>query len=97
MALDPRGSAATSPTFAPNVVHVASPDIVAHRAVSWARARNIPVVASVHTRFETYLAYYHLQMFEPLVRAIMRRFYRRCDALARAGRIDRRGAPRRSG
>jgi phosphatidylinositol alpha 1,6-mannosyltransferase len=67
--------------FAPNVVHVSSPDIVAHSAVRWARARNVPVVASVHTRFDTYLAYYHLQMFEPLVRAIMRRFYRRCDAL----------------
>ena len=67
--------------FAPNVIHIASPDFVAHRAVSWARARKIPIVASVHTRFDTYLAYYHLQMFEPLVRAIIRRLYRRCDAL----------------
>jgi glycosyltransferase involved in cell wall biosynthesis len=67
--------------FDPNVVHVSSPDIVAHRVVSWARARKIPVVASVHTRFDTYLAYYNLEPFEPLVRMIMRRFYRRCDAL----------------
>ena len=67
--------------FRPDIVHVSSPDIVAHRAVSWARRRGIPVVASVHTRFETYLAYYHLEMFEPAVRAILRRFYRRCDAL----------------
>ncbi|HEX6218359.1 MAG TPA: glycosyltransferase family 1 protein [Sphingomicrobium sp.] len=67
--------------FEPNVVHVSSPDIVAHRAVSWARRRGIPAVASVHTRFETYLAYYHLEMFEPAVRAILRRFYRRCDAI----------------
>ncbi|MBA3669028.1 MAG: glycosyltransferase family 1 protein [Sphingomonas sp.] len=67
--------------FAPNVIHVASPDIVAHRAVSWARRRNIPVVASVHTRFETYLGYYRLQWLEPTVRAILRRFYRRCDAI----------------
>ena len=67
--------------FAPNVIHVASPDIVSHRAISWARGRGIPVVASVHTRFETYLAYYHLIWFEPTVRAILRRFYRRCDAL----------------
>jgi len=67
--------------FNPNVVHVSSPDIVAHRAVTWARRRKIPVVASVHTRFETYLAYYHLEMFEPAVRAILRRFYRRCDAI----------------
>jgi glycosyltransferase involved in cell wall biosynthesis len=67
--------------FAPTVVHVASPDIVAHRAISWARRRRIPVVASVHTRFETYLGYYHLQWLEPVVRAILRRFYRRCDAI----------------
>ena len=67
--------------FAPNVIHVASPDIVAHRAISWARARKIPAVASVHTRFETYLQYYHLQAFEPAVRMMLRRFYRRCDAI----------------
>ncbi len=67
--------------FAPNVIHVASPDIVAHRAISWARRRGIPVVASVHTRFETYLGYYHLEWLEPAVRAILRRFYRRCDAI----------------
>ena len=67
--------------YAPNVIHVASPDIVSHRAISWARRRRIPVVASVHTRFETYLGYYHLEWLEPAVRAILRRFYRRCDAL----------------
>ena len=67
--------------FAPNVIHIASPDIVAHRAVSWARRRNIAAVASIHTRFETYLAYYHLEMLEPAARAIMRRLYRRCDAI----------------
>ena len=67
--------------FAPTVVHVASPDIVAHRAISWARRRDIPVVASVHTRFETYLGYYRLQWLEPIVRGILRRFYRRCDAI----------------
>jgi glycosyltransferase involved in cell wall biosynthesis len=67
--------------FDPNIVHISSPDIAAHRAVSWARRRKIPVVASIHTRFETYLSYYNLEFFEPLIRAIMRRIYRRCDAL----------------
>jgi glycosyltransferase involved in cell wall biosynthesis len=65
--------------FAPNIVHVSSPDIVGHRAVSWARKRKIAVAASVHTRFETYLEYYHLQWLEPLVRAGLRRFYHRCE------------------
>lgn len=67
--------------FAPDVVHVSSPDISAHRAVTWARKRGLPVLASVHTRFETYFQYYHLGWFEPVAVAILRRFYRRCDAL----------------
>jgi glycosyltransferase involved in cell wall biosynthesis len=67
--------------FAPNIVHIASPDLSSHRAVSWARARKIPAVASVHTRFETYLSYYHLELLEPAVRAGLRRLYLRCDAL----------------
>jgi phosphatidylinositol alpha 1,6-mannosyltransferase len=67
--------------FNPNVVHVSSPDIVGHRAVTWARRRRIAAVASVHTRFDTYLAYYHLQAFEPLARDIMRRFYHRCEVV----------------
>jgi phosphatidylinositol alpha 1,6-mannosyltransferase len=67
--------------FAPNIIHVSSPDLSPHRAVTWARARRIPVVASVHTRFDTYLAYYGLQNLEPIVRAILRRLYRRCDAI----------------
>jgi glycosyltransferase involved in cell wall biosynthesis len=67
--------------FAPNVIHLASPDIVAHRAISWARRNGIPAVASVHTRFETYMQYYNLHWLEPVIRAILRRFYRRCDAI----------------
>jgi phosphatidylinositol alpha 1,6-mannosyltransferase len=67
--------------FDPNVLHLAVPDIVGHRALSWARRRNIAVVSSVHTRFDTYLQYYGLQWLEPTTRAIMRRFYRRCDAI----------------
>lgn len=67
--------------FAPNIVHVSSPDVAAHRAVTWARRRNIATVASVHTRFETYLSYYHLEFLEPAIRATLRRFYRRCDAI----------------
>ena len=85
--------------FNPNVVHVSSPDIVGHRAVTWARRRKIAAVASVHTRFDTYLAYYHLQALEPLARDIMRRFYHRCEvvmapaastaAILRAQRMNR--------
>ncbi len=68
-------------SFDPHVVHVSSPDVVAHRAVSWARHRKLPILASVHTRFETYFRYYNMAWMEPVVEALMRRFYRRCDAL----------------
>jgi len=67
--------------FAPNIVHISSPDIVGHRAVTWARRRKIAAVASVHTRFDTYLEYYRLQWLEPLVRILLRRLYRRCEAI----------------
>ena len=67
--------------FDPNIFHVASPEILGHRAISLARRRGLPVVASVHTRFETYPRYYGLAFLEPLVLAALRRFYRRCDAI----------------
>lgn len=80
MALSPRVRRDLA-AFAPNVIHVASPDVVAHRAVTWARHRRLPILASVHTRFETYFRYYNMAWMEPVVEAMLRRFYRRCDAL----------------
>jgi glycosyltransferase involved in cell wall biosynthesis len=38
-------------------------------------------VASVHTRFDTYLEYYRLEWLEPLVRILLRRLYHRCEAI----------------
>ena len=67
--------------FAPNVVHTSSPDPTGHAALRWAEARRIPVLASVHTRFETYPRYYGLGFIEPWLESIMRRYYKRCDAL----------------
>ncbi|WP_271439128.1 glycosyltransferase family 4 protein [Pontixanthobacter luteolus] len=67
--------------FDPNIIHVASPDVSSHRAVSWARDHDIPILASVHTRFETYPRYYGLGFTEPWLEAILRRFYHRCDGL----------------
>ena len=67
--------------FAPNIFHIASPDVSGHRAVTLAHKLDLPVVASVHTRFETYPRYYGLAFIEPVILAILRRFYRRCDAI----------------
>lgn len=67
--------------FAPNLIHIASPDPTGHAALKWARKHDVPVLASVHTRFETYPRYYGLAFLEPAVEALLRRFYNRCDAL----------------
>ena len=67
--------------FSPNVLHISSPDRVSRQAAAWARYRNLPVVASVHTRFETYFRYYNLSFIEPLMVAWLRKLYRRCDGL----------------
>ncbi|MEZ5709246.1 MAG: glycosyltransferase family 1 protein [Blastomonas sp.] len=68
-------------SFAPNIVHISSPDSAGHSAVRWARRHDIPVLASVHTRFETYPRYYNMAFMEPVLEAILRRFYRKCDAI----------------
>jgi glycosyltransferase involved in cell wall biosynthesis len=70
--------------FSPNMVHLSSPDPTGHAALKWARARDIPVLASVHTRFETYPRYYGLGFIEPAIERMLRRFYNRCDALVTA-------------
>jgi glycosyltransferase involved in cell wall biosynthesis len=67
--------------FKPNIVHVASPEVLGHAAVRHARKNRLSVVASVHTRFETYPRYYGFAFLEGLVEAGLRRFYRRCDAI----------------
>ena len=67
--------------FAPNIVHLSSPDSAGHSAVRWAQRHNIPVLGSVHTRFETYPRYYNMAFLEPVLEAILRRLYRKCDAL----------------
>ena len=67
--------------FNPNIIHTSSPDMTGHAALRWAQEADIPVLASVHTRFETYPRYYKMGFIEPGIEAILRRFYNRCDAL----------------
>ena len=67
--------------FKPNIIHLSSPDPASHAALKWAQEHDIPVLASVHTRFETYPRYYNMAFLEPVVVRILRRFYNRCDAL----------------
>lgn len=65
--------------FAPHLIHVSTPDLLGLRAQTYAKRRGIPIVASLHTRFETYLDYYGLGWLKPLLEAHLNRFYRRAD------------------
>ena len=65
--------------FAPDLIHVSTPDILGTRAQTFAKRLGVPVVASLHTRFETYFEHYGLGWARPLADAHLRRFYRRSD------------------
>ena len=65
--------------FAPDIIHVSTPDILGARAQTFAKRLGVPIVASLHTRFETYFEHYGLGWARPLAEAHLRRFYRRSD------------------
>lgn len=71
--------------YKPNLVHVSAPEFLGHRAVTWARRHDIPVVASVHTRFDTYPRYYGIGFLEPVVIWGLTRFYNRADMALTTG------------
>lgn len=64
--------------FRPNLIHLSAPDALGYAALKLARRRGIPAVASVHTRFETYLKYYGLGWLEPYAVKYLRHFYGQC-------------------
>ena len=67
--------------FGPDIVHLSAPDLLGRQALNWARDNGIPTVASLHTRFETYLRYYRLAFLQRRVEAYLDRFYGDCDRI----------------
>lgn len=64
--------------FDPTLVHIATPDLLGFRAMRWAQAGNIQIVASYHTHFTSYLKYYNLEMLEVLGWKYLAWFYSQC-------------------
>ena len=64
--------------FKPNLFLLAAPDALGHSAMKVAQSMNVPVVASFHTRLDTYLKFYRLGFLENWGRNYLRRFYLRC-------------------
>jgi glycosyltransferase involved in cell wall biosynthesis len=65
--------------FAPDIIHVSAPDILGRAAQGYAVRRGIPLVASLHTRFETYFQFYGLGFIRGMIERYLQRFYQRCD------------------
>jgi phosphatidylinositol alpha 1,6-mannosyltransferase len=64
--------------FRPNLFHLSAPDYLGYKALKLAQSWNIPAVASVHTRFETYFRYYGFGWAEKLAGQYLHRFYGQC-------------------
>ncbi len=65
--------------FAPDVVHISTPDFVGRKFLQYARHKGIPVGSAYHTDFPSYLSYYRLGFAEPAVWKFLRKFYNACN------------------
>lgn len=67
--------------FRPDIVHVSAPDWTGVAAQRLARTIDVPVVASLHTRFETYAQFYGAGLIRPAMERHLDRFYRSSDMI----------------
>lgn len=65
--------------FKPDLIHLSAPDLLGSAALRLGRKLKTPVVASLHTLFDSYLAYYGLGRLRPLARRQLMKFYGACD------------------
>lgn len=65
--------------FGPTVFHLSAPDILGTKAQRFARELGVPVVTSLHTRFETYFGYYGIGFVRPWAERHLKRFYAGSD------------------
>ena len=65
--------------FAPDIIHIAVPDLLGRAALKLAQRHGIPAVATYHTRYETYLKHYwYLAGLEGWLKRYLRDFYGAC-------------------
>lgn len=65
--------------FDPDLVHIATPDLLGLLALRWALKKRKPIVSSYHTHFSSYLKYYRLTLLEPLLWRYLKWFYKKCE------------------
>jgi phosphatidylinositol alpha 1,6-mannosyltransferase len=74
----PRSAREKLAAFKPTLFHIAVPDILGYRALKLADEWKVPVVASYHTRYDTYLKSYGLTFLEDIGKKYLRWFYSKC-------------------
>jgi len=62
--------------FQPDLIHLTDPLGIGLAGLRYARERQIPVVSSFHTNFDTYLKYYKMEYLEGMVWALFQWFHR---------------------
>jgi glycosyltransferase involved in cell wall biosynthesis len=62
-------------SFRPTHFHLSAPDWLGTGAQAFARELGVPVIASLHTRFEAYLGYYRLNFLSGWMNRRLDRFY----------------------
>lgn len=77
----PAGVRADVRAFAPDLIHVSAPDWTGVAAQKLARSLGVPLVASLHTRFETYAGFYGAALLQPAIERHLDRFYKRSDRI----------------
>jgi phosphatidylinositol alpha 1,6-mannosyltransferase len=73
----PRSARRRLKEFRPTLFHIAVPDVLGYRALKLAEQWDVPVVASYHTRYDTYLKFYGLGALEKIGQKYLRYFYNR--------------------
>jgi phosphatidylinositol alpha 1,6-mannosyltransferase len=67
--------------FQPDIIHIAVPDFLGYRALKLGLKWKIPVVASYHTRYDTYLKHYGLEFLRGALVKYLHYFYGACREL----------------
>ncbi len=63
----------------PDLVHIHTPCPLGRAAVRYARIRGIPVIATYHTHFPSYLRHHRVGILRPFVERSLLSLYHRCD------------------
>ena len=65
--------------FKPDIIHIATPDVLGMRARKYAMRHRVSLVSSFHTHFVSYMKYYKMERFEEWGWKYLRWFYKSCN------------------